>query len=156
MKRQSTEWERVLASHLQNFSQGVNIQNTQRTHIIQEQNKTEKKKKLRLSDVKNWLLRKDPDAGKDWWKEEKRVTENEMVGWHHWLNGHEFEQAPTQAGEGQGGLACNSPWGLKESDTTERLNWTVYTLDTSIVSRIRYFSGICIKLNFHMLKAVTY
>ena len=51
------------------------------------------------------------------------MTEDEMVGWHHWLNGHEFEQAPG-VGDGQGGLACCSPWGHKESDTTERLNWT--------------------------------
>ena len=75
-------------------------------------------------DVKNWLTRKDPDAGKDWRQEEKQTIEDEMVGWHHWLDGHEFEQAPG-AGDGQGGLArCSSPWGHKESDTTERLNWT--------------------------------
>ena len=61
-------------------------------------------------DVKNWLFGKDPDAGKDWKQEEKRTTEAEMVGWHHWLNGHEFEQAPG-VGDGQGGLACSSPWG---------------------------------------------
>ena len=65
----------------------------------------------------------DPDAGKDWRKEEKGITEEEMVGWHHWLNGHEFEQAPG-VGDGQGGLACCSPWGHKESDMTEGLNWT--------------------------------
>ena len=68
-------------------------------------------------------LRKDPDAGKDWRQEEKGMTEDEMVGWHHWLNGHEFEQIPGD-GEGQGSLVCCSPWGCKESDTTERLNWT--------------------------------
>ena len=73
-------------------------------------------------DAKNWLLRKDPDAGKDWRQEEKRMTD-EMVGWHHWLNGHEFEQAP-RVGDGQGSLACCSPWDRKESDTTEQLNWT--------------------------------
>ena len=61
-------------------------------------------------DVKNWLTRKDPDAGKDWRQEEKRTIEDEMVGWHHWLDGHEFEQAPG-VGDGQGGLACCSPWG---------------------------------------------
>ena len=74
-------------------------------------------------DAKNWLIGKDPDAGKDWRWEKKGTTEDEMVGWHHWLDGHEFEQTPEE-GEGQGSLACYSPWGLKESDTTERLNWT--------------------------------
>ena len=64
---------------------------------------------------------KDPDVGKDW-RQEKRTTEDEMVGWHHWLNGHEFEQTPG-VGEGQGGLVCCSPWGCKQSDMTEWLNW---------------------------------
>ena len=68
-------------------------------------------------DVKNWLIWKDPDAGADWSQEEKRTTEDEMVGWHHRLYGHEFEQAPG-VGDRQGGLACCSPWGHKESDTT--------------------------------------
>ena len=72
-------------------------------------------------DVKNWLIRKDPDAGKDWSQEEKGRTEDEMVGWHHQLDGHEFEQA-LGIGDGQGGLVCCSPWGCKELDTTERLN----------------------------------
>ena len=75
-------------------------------------------------DVKNWLIGKDPDTGKDWRQEEKGKTEDEMVGWHHWLNGHEFEQAP-RVGDGQGSLACCSPWGHKELDMTEQLNWTV-------------------------------
>ena len=66
------------------------------------------------------LNRKDPDAGKDWGQEEKGMTEDEMVGWHHWLNGHEFEQTPGD-GEGQGSLVCCSPWGHKELDTTEQL-----------------------------------
>ena len=74
-------------------------------------------------DVKNWLTGKDPDAGKDWRQEEKGTTEDEMVGWHHWFNGHEFEQT-LGVGDGQGSLACCSPWGHKESDTTEWLNWT--------------------------------
>ena len=73
-------------------------------------------------DAKNWLTGKDPDAGKDWRPEEKGATEDEMVGWHHRLDGHEFEQS-LGAGDGQAGLACCSPWGRKESDTTERLNW---------------------------------
>ena len=71
-------------------------------------------------DAKSWLIGKDPDAVEDW-RQEKGVTEDEMVGWHHWLNGHEFEQA-LRHGEGQGRLACCSPWGRKRSDTAERLN----------------------------------
>ena len=71
--------------------------------------------------VKSRLIRKDPDAGKDWGQEEKGMTEVKMVGWHHLLNGQEFEQAPGD-GEGQGSLACCNPWGRKESDTTEQLN----------------------------------
>ena len=74
-------------------------------------------------DVKNWLIWKDHDAGKDRRREEKGTTEDDMVGWHHWLNGHEFGWTP-RAGDGQGDLGCSSPWGHKESDTTERLNWT--------------------------------
>ena len=71
---------------------------------------------------KNWLTGKDPEAGKDWGQEEKGMTQDEMVGWHHQLDGHEFEQAPG-SGDGQGSLACCGPWGRKESDTTELLNW---------------------------------
>ena len=74
-------------------------------------------------EAKNWLIRKDPDAGKDWRWEDKGTTEDELVGWHHWLNGHEFGQAPG-VGDGQGSLECCSPWGHKESHTTEWLNWT--------------------------------
>ena len=72
-------------------------------------------------DVKSWLIRRDPDAGKDWKWKKKGTTENEMVEWHHQLNGHEFEQA-LRDGEGQGSLACCSPWGCKESDMTVQLN----------------------------------
>ena len=72
-------------------------------------------------DVKNWLIGKDPDAGKDWRWEEKGTTEDEMVGWHHRLNGHEFEQTLGD-NERQGSLMCYSPWGCKKSDTTEWLN----------------------------------
>ena len=70
-------------------------------------------------DGKNWLIGKDPDAGKYWKQEDKGITEDEMVGRHHWLDGYEFEQSPE---EGQGSLACCSPWSHKESDTTERLS----------------------------------
>ena len=80
-------------------------------------------------DAKNWLLRKDPDAGNDWRQEEKGTTEDEMVGWHHQLDGHGFEQAPG-VGEGHGSLACCSPWGCKESDMTEWLNWMFTHLGT--------------------------
>ena len=73
------------------------------------------------SDSKSRLIRKDPDAGKDWRQEEKGTTEDKMVGWHQRLNGHEFKQAPGD-GEGQGSLVCCSPWGCKESDTTDWLN----------------------------------
>ena len=66
---------------------------------------------------KNWLIWKDPDAGKDWRQEEKGTTEDEMVGWHLWLDGHEFEQAPG-VGDVQGSLVCYSPWGHKELDTS--------------------------------------
>ena len=78
---------------------------------------------LWLPDVKNWLIGKDSDAGRDWGQEEKRTTEDEMAGWHHWLDGRESGWTPG-VGDGQGGLACYSPWGGKGSDTTERLNWT--------------------------------
>ena len=78
--------------------------------------------KLWPPDAKNWLTGKDPDAGKDW-RQEKGMTEDEMVGWHHWLHGHEFEQALV-VDDGQGSLACSSPWGHKESDMTEWPNWT--------------------------------
>ena len=71
--------------------------------------------------TKSWLIDRDSDAGKGWRQEKKGTTEEEMVGWHHWLNGNVFEQAPG-GGEGQGNLVCHSPWGHKESNTTEQLN----------------------------------
>ena len=97
-------------------------------------------------DAKNWLTRKDPDAGKDWRWEEKGTTDDEMVGWHHRLNGHGFEQTLGDV-EGQGSLACCSLWGCKESDMTEWLsnktnnsqnkyccwNWTNLLADTKII-----------------------
>ena len=75
------------------------------------------------SDVKTWLIGKDPDAGKDWRQEEKGKTEDKMVGWHHQLDWHELEQH-LGVGDGQWSLACCSPRGHKELDTTERLNWS--------------------------------
>ena len=74
-------------------------------------------------DVKSRLIWKDPDAGKDWGQEEKGMTEDETVGWHHRLNEHGFGWTPG-AGNGQGGLACCSSSGYKESDMTEQMNWT--------------------------------
>ena len=82
------------------------------------------------TDAKSWLSGKNPDAGKDW-GQEKRMTENEMVGWHHWLNGHGLGWAPGFY-DGQGSMACCSSWGHKESDTTEPLNLTE-TLTLSII-----------------------
>ena len=73
--------------------------------------------------AEGWLIWKDPGAGKDWGQEEKGMTENEMVGWHHWHNRHGFGWT-LGVGDGQGGLACCHPWGHKELDMTERLNWT--------------------------------
>ena len=78
--------------------------------------------RLMLKLAKNCQIGKDPDSGKDWRKEEKGPTEDEMVGWYHRLDRHEFEQAPG-AGDRQGSLAGCSPWGCKESNMTERLNW---------------------------------
>ena len=98
-------------------------------------------------DGKNWLIGKDPDADKDWRQEKKGSTEDEMVGWHHWLNGHEFEQAPG-VDDGQGSLACCSPWGRKESDTTEWLNWTHTKLGHTLLS-------VCFSLCLHPARMQT-
>ena len=74
-------------------------------------------------DAKSWLIWKDPNAGKGWGQEEKGMTEDEMVGWHHWLNGHRFGWT-LRVGDGQGGLVCRGSWGCKESDmTVTELNW---------------------------------
>ena len=71
----------------------------------------------------SWLIWKDPEAGKDWGREEKGMTEDEIIGWHHWLSGHGFGWTPG-VGDGQGGLVCCNSWSRKESHTTELLNWT--------------------------------
>ena len=78
---------------------------------------------LWLPHAKSWLIGKDSDAGRHWGQEEKGTTEDEMAGWHHQLDGCEFEWTPGD-GDGQGGLACCDSWGREESDTIERLNWT--------------------------------
>ena len=94
-------------------------------------------------DLKNWLIGKDPDAGQDWRQEEKEMTEDEMVGWHHQFNGHEFDQAPG-VGDGQGILSCCSPWGHKESDTTEWVNWSEL-IDISLVFYILFIKYFKLK-----------
>ena len=90
---------------------------------------------LESPDGKNLLIGKDLNAGKDWRWEEKRTEENEMVGWHHRLDGHEFEQV-LGVDDGQGNLVCCSPWGCEELDTTEQLNWTFQTLTFQQYSHI--------------------
>ena len=83
---------------------------------------------------KSWLIGKDSDAGSDWGQEEKGTTEDEMTGWHHWLDGRQYEWT-LGVGDGQGGLACCDSWGRKESGTTEQLNWT----DTRFMVNVWFF-----------------
>ena len=98
--------------------------------------------------VKSRLIGKDSDAGKDWGQEEKGTTEDEMAGWHHWLDGHESERTPGD-GDGQGGLACCNSWGRKELDVNEQLNWIeqrvsvlfFYFVFSFVASRYRKNSG---------------
>ena len=82
---------------------------------------------------KSWLIRKDSDAGRDWGQEEKGMTEDEMARWHHWLDGHGFGWTPG-VDDGQGGLVCCGSWGHKESDMTEKLNWTEWLMMLNIFS----------------------
>ena len=89
----------------------------------------------------SWLIGKDCDAGRDWGQEEKGTTEDEMAGWNHWLDGHECGWTPG-VGDGQGGLACCSSWGHKESDTTEWLNWTEW-LDKNFFKRFEQQQHQC-------------
>ena len=97
------------------------------------------------SDVKNWLIAKDADSGKNWRQEEKGMTENEMIGWHHQLNGHICEWSPG-VGDGQGGLACCDSWGRKELDMTERLIWSdCHWSSTSLPSCLEWTT-----LHFHI------
>ena len=96
-------------------------------------------------DVKNQLIGKELDAGKDWRREETGMTEDEMIGWHYWQDGHEFEWA-LGVGDGQRSLACCSPWGHKESDMTEWLNWS--ELNSAMISffgKLKYswFTMLC-------------
>ena len=85
-------------------------------------------------DTKNWLIGKGPDAGKNWGQEEKGTSEDEVVGWHHRLSGHEFGWT-LGVGDGQVGLACSSSWGRKESDTTEWLNWIELNWNSAVFRR---------------------
>ena len=87
---------------------------------------------LRTPDVESWLIWKDPDAGRDLGQEEKGTTEDEIVGWHHQLNGHGFGWTPG-VGDGQGGLVCCGSWGRKESDMTEQLNWIYWNLEVKLL-----------------------
>ena len=98
-------------------------------------------------DAQSWLIWKDPDTGKDWGQEEKGTREDKMVGWHHWLDGYEFEQA-LGIGDGQGSLVFCSPWGRKESDTTEWLNWTELKMLKILWSSALYVS-------YHLIFVVT-
>ena len=88
--------------------------------------------------AKSWLTGKDSDGGRDWGQEEKGMTEDEIAGWHHGLDGRESEWTPGD-GDGQGGLACCSSWGLKESDTTEWLNWTENTWDNCLLMGLSFW-----------------
>ena len=97
-------------------------------------------------DAKSWLIGKDPDAGRDCGQEEKGTTEDEMAGWHRWLDGREFGWTPGD-GDGQEALACCSSWGCKESDTTESLNWTELKWTTINVHK-EYLSD----KHFHVMK----
>ena len=97
-------------------------------------------------DVKNWLLGKDSDAGKDWRQEEKGMTEDEMVGWHYRLDGHEIEQALV-FGDGQGHLIYCSPWGCTDLDITEGLNLAELIIQNSQELRLRFTSTQSLKFD---------
>jgi len=107
--------------------------------------------------VKNWLIGKDSDAGRDWGQEEKGTTEDEMAGWHHWFDGHEFEWTPG-VGNGQGGLAFCDSWGRKELDMTERLNWTELNWMTNNAEHpLLYLLVVCISsLERHLFRSFGY
>ena len=101
--------------------------------------------------VKSWLIGKDPDGGRDWEQEEKRTTEDEMAGWHHQLDGHEFEWT-LGIGDGQGGLACCNSWGRKESDMTEQLNWIISLSWASLHVPISHLYVFFRKMSIHLLR----
>ena len=120
-------WKRLLSSFDSKEIKPINPKENQ-SWIFNERTDAEAETPILWPpDVKNWLFGKDPNAGKDWKREEKGMTEDEMVGWHHQLDGHELEQA-LGVSEGQGCLVCYSPWGLKELNMTRQLNWTEFNL----------------------------
>ena len=90
------------------------------------------------------LMGRDPDAGKNWGQEEKGPRGDEMIGWHHWLNGHGFWWTP-RVGDGQGGLVCCGSWGHKESDMAERLNWTDWIYKFHELSSLLHFASWCVE-----------
>ena len=116
------------------------------------------KLKLCPSDAKSWLIGKDADAEKDWGQEEKGATEDEMVGWHHRLNGREFEQTLGDSEE-WGSLACCSPRGRKESDVTERLNWTqtpympIWSRNSAFLGPVLFFSDLTTTINAYIFSS---
>ena len=116
-------WEDSWESNGQQGDPTVNLKGDQSWIFIGRTDAEAETPILWPHDAKNWLIWKDPVAGKDWRWEEKGMTEDKIVGWHHWLNGYEFEQA-LKISDWQGSLACSSPWSPKESNRTEWLNWT--------------------------------
>ena len=116
--------EKTLESPLDNKEiKPINPKGNQRWIFIRRTDAEAEAPILWPPDVKSWLIGKDSDAGRDWRQEEKGTTEDEMAGWHRWLDGHEFGWSPG-VGDGQGGLACCGSWGHKDLDMTEWLNWT--------------------------------
>ena len=110
-----------------------------KTNRLIEVNQAKGHKRLWPPHAKSWLIGKDSDAGRDWEHEEKETTEDEMAGWHHWLDGCESEWTLGD-GDGQGGLACCDSWGCKESDMTERLNWTELNLSSPVHKLLNLWS----------------
>ena len=105
----------------------------------------------------SWLIGKDPDAGKDWRHEKKGLKEDEVVGWHHWFDGHEIEQA-LGVGDGQETLACYCPRGHKESDTTERLNWTdlIYKINKDLLYSTGNYIQYLVNLQWKRIRRYVY
>ena len=121
-------WRRLLRVPWLQGKQPINPRGNQSWIFIGRTDAEAEAPILWLPDAKNWLIGKDPDAGKDWRQKEKGTTEDKMVGWHYWSDGHEFEQAPG-VGDGQGSLVCYSPWGHEESDMTVWLKWNEFIID---------------------------